>query len=258
MFDGRRVRDGFSFKVGGGHNNNIKSKATAFLGSTIGHNSRTSQKIASKEILDLFSTALTHLDCAPIRGDYKIWIYQWYLVPSLHYKLAVIVVAKTTVNKMNAMATKYVKRWLGLTRSTSVAIIHHLAVLDIPFLQEFRTKAKLSYLSAATLSANPLIAEISSLALRDPSEKSQCISPEAITTFSVAKRSVASITRKTLPKAVCILHKENVIDHFITSKLECPKQLFGNIITRKGQQSLEQNPTRTPCRPTIFPPVGRL
>ena len=99
-------------------------------------------------------------------------------------------------------------------RSTSVAIIHQPAVLDIPFLQEFRTKAKLSYLSAVTLSADPLIAEISSLALRDPSEKSQCFSPEARTTFTIVKRSVTSITRKTLPKAVRILHKENVIDHW--------------------------------------------
>ena len=64
---------------------------------------------------------------------------------------------------MNATATKYIKGWLGLTRSTSVAIIHHPAVLDNPFLQEFRTKAKLSYLSVVTLSADPLIAEISSL-----------------------------------------------------------------------------------------------
>ena len=90
-----------------------------------------------------------------LRGEYKIWIYRRYLVPSLHYKLAVNVVAKTTINKMNATATKYIKRWLGLTRSTSVAIIHHPAVLDIPFLQEFRTKAKLSYLSAVTLSTDP-------------------------------------------------------------------------------------------------------
>ena len=98
------------------------------------------------------------------------------------------------------MATKYIKRWLGLTRSTSVAIIHHPAVLDIPFLQEFRTKAKLSYLtSAVALSVNPLIAEISSLALHDPSEKSQCILSEARTTFSLAKRSVASISRKNSP-----------------------------------------------------------
>ena len=88
-------------------------------------------------ILALFSTSLTHLDRAPIRGEYKIWIYRRYLVPSLHYKLAVNVVAKTTINKMNATATKYIKRWLGLIRLTSVAIIHHPAVLDIPFLQEF-------------------------------------------------------------------------------------------------------------------------
>ena len=93
-------------------------------------------------------------------------------------------------------------------------LFHHPAVLDFPFLQEFRTKAKLTYLSAVTLSADLLIAEISSLALRDLSEKSQCFFPEARTTFTIAKRSVTSITRKTLPKAVRILHRQNVIDHW--------------------------------------------
>ena len=158
---------------------------------------------------------------------------------------------------MNATATKYIKRWLGLTRSTSVAIIHHPAVLDIPFLQEFRTKAKLSYLSAVTLSANPLIAEISFLALRNPSEKSLCFSPEARTTFTIAKRSVTSITRKTLPKAVRILHKENVIDHWDSHLQNLSVQnKFLEISQPKKTRGLEQNPTRTPCRPTIFPPTA--
>ena len=148
-------------------------------------------------VFGLFSSSLAHLDHAPIRGEYKIWIYRRYLVPSLHYKLAVNAVTKTTISKMNAMATKYVKKWLGLTRSTTVAVVHHPAVLDIPFLHEYRTKAKLTYLSAVTLSSDPLIAEISSLALSNSFEKHQCISPETKAIYSLAKNSVNSITRKT-------------------------------------------------------------
>ena len=69
------------------------------------------------------------------------------------------------IRKSNALATRLVKKWLGLLRSTTVAVLHHPAVLNIPFLEDFSTKAKLTYLSAVTLSPDPLIKEIASLAL---------------------------------------------------------------------------------------------
>ena len=65
------------------------------------------------------------------------------LVPSLHYKFAVDGLASTSVKMANVLATKCVKSWLGLTCSTSVAVLHHPAVLDVPFLSHYRTKDKL-------------------------------------------------------------------------------------------------------------------
>ena len=91
--------------------------------------------------------------------------YRRYLVPSFHFKLA----ANAT--------TKCIKSWLGLSRSTSVAVIHHPAVMDIPFLPSFSAKAKISYLSSITLSKDPLVNEIASLS-NAPSFKAAMGVPE--------------------------------------------------------------------------------
>ena len=73
-------------------------------------------------------------------------------MPSLHYRFAVNGIFTSTIGKSNVLATKFVKSWLGLTRSTSVAVIHHPSILNIPFLSDYSTKAKLSFLSAVTTS----------------------------------------------------------------------------------------------------------
>ena len=75
-------------------------------------------------------------------------------------------------------------------------------------------------------------------------------------TFSLAKRSVASITRKTLPKAVCILHKlitGTPIFKTWVSKTSSWKYHNSEKTTEFGRES-----NKDPCRPTIFPPVGRI
>lgn len=48
---------------------------------------------------------------------------------------------------MYSLATKYIKTWLGLTWSTSVAVLHHTAVLNIPALASCTSK-EYQYLSA--------------------------------------------------------------------------------------------------------------
>ena len=101
---------------------------------------------------------------------------------------------------MNAKATKFVKSWLGLTRSTSVAVLHHPTILDIPFLSDFNTKAKLSYLSSVCLSPDPLINEISSIALSNSFMEEHGIPLEAKTIHTKAIQSIETITRKTLSR----------------------------------------------------------
>ena len=55
------------------------------------------------------------------------------------------------------------RKWLGLTRSATTAIVHHPNVIDIPSISELHTKAKLTFLSAISVSQDPKITELGSL-----------------------------------------------------------------------------------------------
>ena len=141
------------------------------------------------------------LDQTMIRGEYKVWVYKRYLVPSLHFKLAVNPISSSSIKKANALATKCIKSWLGLCRSTTVAVLHHPSVLNIPFLDSYSTAAKLSYLSAVTVSEDPLIKEIASLYSSSAFQKNYKIPSTAVDALSLAKDSVSDINRATFSKA---------------------------------------------------------
>ena len=94
-----------------------------------------------------------------------VWMYRRYVIPSLHYDLAVNGISVSISKKLNSLATRYIKKWLGLTRSTTVNVIHHPSVLNILTLESCSTSAKLNYLAAVTLSPDRMIAEISYFSL---------------------------------------------------------------------------------------------
>ena len=84
--------------------------------------------------VESFQAQLNNLDTAPIRGEYKLWIFRCLLIPSFHFSLAVDAIPECALKKMEALATQKVKRWLGLPRCFSTAAIHHPHVIDIPSL----------------------------------------------------------------------------------------------------------------------------
>ena len=55
------------------------------------------------------------------------------MIISLYFKLMVNNIGATTIMRANVLGTKCVKTWLGLTRVTSVVVLHHPDVLNIPF-----------------------------------------------------------------------------------------------------------------------------
>ena len=125
------------------------------------------------------------------------------MIPSLHYDLAVNGISVSISKKLNSLATRYIKKWLGLTRSTTVAVIHHPSVLNIPTLESCSTSAKLNYLAAVILSPDPMIAEISHFSLSNSIGHAHEISDLAKDALSAAINSVQSISRKIIPKSTC-------------------------------------------------------
>ena len=127
------------------------------------------------------------------------------MIPYLYFKLMVNNIGATTIKKANALGTKCVKTWLGLTRSTSVAVLHHPDVLNIPFLSSYRTKAKLTYLSSVIMSRDPLIEEIADLSTTAISMKHIGIPKDAKDALHLGIESVEEISRKTFPKVVKVI-----------------------------------------------------
>jgi len=96
------------------------------------------------------------------------------------------------------------KSWLGLCRSTTIAVIHHPDVLGIPYLPEFQTKARLNFLASISSSQDPFIQNLSPLTIDPCFLKRQGFPNEVGSVLNLARKSnsISSISGKTLGK-VC-------------------------------------------------------
>ena len=88
------------------------------------------------------------------------------MILSLNYDLAVNHISVSISKKLNSLATRYIQKWLGLTHSTTVAVIHHPSVLNIPTIEICSTSAKLNYLAAVTLSPSNVSRNLPFLSLK--------------------------------------------------------------------------------------------
>jgi len=147
-------------------------------------------------------------------------------VPSFLFFFAVNPVTESTINKLQALALRKIKKWLNLPRSFTASALYHPGVIDIPELSALKTKAKLTLLASISTSQDPLIEEISGYF----TNKSFC---EALKVPSIscdilqkAKSSIASITTRSLNKeckrihrsGICSRHEEHLKSLSVQSK----------------------------------------
>ena len=124
------------------------------------------------------------------------------MIPSLHYDLAVNGISVSISKKLNSLATRYIKEWLSLTRSTTVTVIHHPSVLSISTLENCSTSAKLNYPAAVTLSPNLMMADISHFSLSQAASAMlteflnlpKLLSPQPLNLFSPSKKDYIKIS----------------------------------------------------------------
>ena len=106
VYNGRVVDKRTVFSVGSGKSRNISSGPTKFLGHLLGHSNSITITESGKRFTELFQMSLNSLDSATIRGEYKLWVYKRFLVPSFHFLLAVDAIPGCALKKMEALATK--------------------------------------------------------------------------------------------------------------------------------------------------------
>ena len=142
----------------------IKSNPTKFLGQIVSMSNNTTCQLSASALSSTINDSLQRINNSPIRGDYKIWIYRNYLVPSIFFQLSVNKYTKSFISKLQAKITKFLKSWLHLPRSSTLSILYHPDVLKLPYIPHTLEKAKLKCLSTITSSLDPAVSELQNCA----------------------------------------------------------------------------------------------
>ena len=207
VFDGKKVNNRTTFKVHQGSTRNITSAPTKFLGQVIGATPTNTKLHAGKKITERVYTALNEIDWRHIRGEYKAWIYKFYLVPSLLFNLTVDRISQSTINKLQTRVTSFLKRWLRIPRCATLASIFHPDVTNFPYLPHVQEKAKLRLLAQVRLSQDRSIKEIEDLILDPEFAKRESIPSRSLDIISgppPASSSTQTIALMKLPNSSLI------------------------------------------------------
>ena len=229
-FNGSKEDKAFTVSLQEGATRNISKDGAKFLGKILMGTPSSSCTKSSITLLTRFRCSLQALDARPIRGEYKLWIYQHYLAPSMHFHLAVNSTTSSSVHKMEALATKALKKWLKLPRNATQAILYHPDVLNVPSCDSLKTKAKLSFLVAIDHSTDHLIQELKPLLSVPVIQNGLDITPQCNSILVSAKKSVTSLPRikKHCNDQLRILSSQRWDDHL--NELQVQKK-FSDIVT---------------------------
>ena len=237
IYNGKKVLRNVTFPLKEGSTKNICTGPNKFLGHTLCHTLPATAKESGKRFMNSFLEKLDSLDTSPIRGEYKLWILRRFLIPSFHFVLSVDVIPDSSIKKVQSQCTKKIKGWLGLTRGVTNAVIHHPNVIDIPTIAEYRTKAKLIFLSSILTSKDPVITEISELLLDQDFTRSQCIPSEVNQVLDLAKNSISTITTKTMSRKCTSVHRDSRVKHWNDKLSELTVQCKFTAITELESQN---------------------
>ena len=136
---------------------------------------------------------MLNLNKRPIREEYKLWIYKHYLAPSLNFHLAINVISQSKLSKLEAFATKMIKKWLNLPRCATRAILYHTKVLNCPQLSFLYSKTSLGYLVAIEGSTDIVVSELTPLLDSPTTQKHLGFPPSCFNILEEGRRSVSTI-----------------------------------------------------------------
>ena len=74
---------------------------------------------------------LENLDQTAIRSEYKLEIYQMYILPSIRFLLTVHDLPTTHLLQLDTFSDQYLKRWAGLHRCATNGILHMCTAMNI-------------------------------------------------------------------------------------------------------------------------------
>jgi len=108
----------------------IETDEQKFLGQKIFFTDKEKDRLAYLKVL--LEEKLTNIDKVLIRSEYKLAIYSRYLLPSLQFILTVHSLTKTSLDQLDNLTEKFLKKWTGLPPCATRVIIHYKKTLNIP------------------------------------------------------------------------------------------------------------------------------
>ena len=74
------------------------------------------------------------IDKYKLQGRYKSWILQQMLIPRLMWPLRIYNIPLTTIDNLQKLLTKFIKKWLGIPANLSTASLYSKSTkLRLPF-----------------------------------------------------------------------------------------------------------------------------
>ena len=121
----------------------------------------------------------------PVRNEYKLWIFKEYLLPSKRFLLTVHTLTATQLSKLDTLADKYVKKWAGLPRSATNAVIHLKVGLDLRSISELYTETHATSHARTRLKGDKVINHVLDTTLQREGNyvRKKCTTSEAEITF---------------------------------------------------------------------------
>ena len=110
------------FYIGDTEVDSIAKEPHKFLGSTITFSGK--QSDIFEVISSHFTDRLERIDKLLIRGEFKVRIYQDYLLPASRFLLTVHTLTSTNLDRLDAITRKYLKKWFHLPQSATAAVLH--------------------------------------------------------------------------------------------------------------------------------------
>ena len=117
------------FSIGEAEVPSIVEEEQKFLGKVIFFDGKSA---STYELVEkIIKEKIDNLEKTEIRAEFKIEIYQMYILPSLRFLLTVHEITKTHLKKLDVLTDQYVKRWIGLPRCATTEIIHAKYAMNI-------------------------------------------------------------------------------------------------------------------------------
>ena len=107
----------------------IADEEQKFLGRVLFYTGKSSE--CFELLRDNIIERLENLEKTAIRSEFKLEIYQIYILPSIRFLLTVHDLPMTHLIKLDTMVDQFLKKWAGLPKCATNTILHLNTALDI-------------------------------------------------------------------------------------------------------------------------------